>query len=344
MELEWLSIKWFLPETLLSFHWESPFWISVIPFVFLLYFLKWLFIRKKRQKLEIARFSEKKYVDKVVYLRYLPVIIQILVFVFVLLALARPQRTNQMVEQWSEGIDIVIALDISESMQLMDFIPNRLEAAKDVCKKFVEGRKNDRIGLVVFAGEAYTLAPLTTDHQLIQSLIEEVDFGMILEGGTAIGNALAVSTNRLRESTAKSKIILLISDGESQADLIDPYTAAKLAQAYNCKIYCIAVGKEGKVIYGYDSFGRPLQIENSLNEEALRKIAEIGNGKFYRATDNKALEKIFATIDKLEKSEIKETTYKDTRDYYTIYLKWAMVFFVIGMFLKSTFISNLLED
>ncbi|MFQ3575874.1 MAG: VWA domain-containing protein [Cytophagales bacterium] len=344
MDFKWFDNYWFLPETLLGFEWENPFWLSAIPFIPVLYLLKWLVVRNKRQKLEIARFTDNKHFDVFLLLRYIPILIQMLVFSLLLIALARPQKTNETIEQWTEGIDIVIALDISESMKLMDFTPNRLEAAKEVCVKFIEGRKNDRIGMVVFAGEAYTLAPLTTDYSLLKSLTLDVDFSMIQQGGTAIGNALAVSTNRLRESPSKSKVIVLLSDGESQADLIDPFTAANLAQAYHCKIYTIAVGKDGRVLYGYDPFGRPLEVENSLNETALRKIANIGQGKFFRATDNKALEKIFSTIDQMEKSEIKENRYKDTSDFYQIYLIWAALLFVLWMFLKPTFLSNLLED
>jgi len=274
----------------------------------------------------------------------LPDIILSLVVVLLLISLARPQKTNDKVEQWTEGIDIMLAIDISQSMQIEDFTPNRLEAAKDVARDFIKGRTQDRIGIVVFSGDAFSLAPLTTDYELLNSYLNEVNFEMIENRGTAIGSAMAVVTNRMRESESKSKVCILLSDGDNTAGNIDPITAAELAAAYNIKTYTIVVGKEGLVPFGKDYFGRPHMVENTVDESTLRKIAEIGSGQFFRATDNQALIQVFKKIDQYEKAEIKETRFKDTSDYYFIYLRWAIALFLIWLMLKSTFMSNVLQD
>ena len=276
--------------------------------------------------------------------RHFPSILLFFVFSLIIVALARPQKTNEKVEQWTEGIDIMLVVDISESMQIEDFKPNRLEAAKNVANDFIAGRLQDRIGMVIFSGDAYSLSPLTTDYDLLKEYIKEISFDMIENRGTAIGSALAVATNRMRESNSKSKVLILLSDGDNTAGNIDPITAAKLAEAYGIKIYTIAVGKEGKVPFGKDFFGRTRYVENTLDETTLREIAKIGKGQFYRVSDNKTLEQVFTLIDQYEKAEIKETRFKDTSDYYDIYLRWAIVLFLAWMALKSTFIVNILQD
>jgi Ca-activated chloride channel family protein len=229
-------------------------------------------------------------------------------------------------------------------MMIEDFTPNRLEAAKEVARNFINGRVQDRIGLVVFAGDAFSLSPLTTDYELLRSYLDEITFEMIEAKGTAIGSAMAVVTNRMSESETKSKVCILLSDGENTSGNIDPITAAELASAYGIKIYTIVVGKEGMVPYGKDFFGRPQMIENTIDETTMRKMADIGSGQFFRATDNQALEQVFARINKYEKAEIKETRFKDTSDYYVIYLQWAMALFLLWLLLKSTFITNVLQD
>ena len=167
---------------------------------------------------------------------------------------------------------------------------------------------------------------------------------LIESSGTAIGSALAVATNRMQESDSKSKVLILLSDGDNNAGNLDPITAAKLAQAYGIKIYSIGIGKEGRVPFGKDFFGRTNYEENILDETTLRKIAEIGEGEFFRVSNNRALEEVFSRIDRMEKAEIKETRFKDTTDYYTIYLKWAIIFFLMWLLLKSTFVTNVLQD
>jgi Ca-activated chloride channel family protein len=198
--------------------------------------------------------------------------------------------------------------------------------------------------MVIFSGDAYSLSPLTTDYDLLKAHIDDINFEMIENRGTAIGSALAVATNRMRESKSKSKVLILLSDGDNTAGNIDPITAAELAAAYDIKTDTIAIGKEGKVPFGKDFFGRPNMVENTMDETTLREIAKIGNGEFYRVSDNQALANVFSLIDKFEKAEIKENRYKDTSDFYQIYLRWAIVFFLLWLALKSTFISNILQD
>ncbi|MBV6645149.1 MAG: VWA domain-containing protein [Cyclobacteriaceae bacterium] len=341
---EWLSFRWFTPEVLRNFDWENPLVLYLIPVVPVLFLLRWLLTYRFRRKLPIALIKRDLRDDPISLLRFIPVILLLLLFSLLLTALARPQVTNEQVEQWSEGIDIMLVVDISESMQIEDFQPNRLEAAKEVARNFVAGRFQDRIGLVVFSGDAYSRSPLTTDYELLNSYIEEITFDLIESRGTAIGSSLAVGTNRLRESDSQSKVMILLSDGDNTAGNIDPITAAKLAAAYNIKIYTIAIGKEGKVPFGKDFFGRPRYVENTLDETNLREIAKIGLGKFYRVSDKRALEAVFAEIDEFEKAEIKETRYKDTTDYYIIYLRWALIILLFWFFTKSTFITSAITD
>jgi Ca-activated chloride channel family protein len=278
------------------------------------------------------------------YLRLIPVLFFLLALLMIVIALARPQRTNEKVEQYTEGIDIMIVMDISESMDLQDFKPNRLESAKETAIDFINGRFGDRIGMVIFSGEAYSLAPLTTDYALLTDLIREISFNMMDAKGTAIGSGLASATNRMRESESASKVMILLSDGENNAGNVDPIFAAELAAAMDIKIYTIAVGKDGMVPYGTDFFGRPQMIESYLDETTLREIAKIGEGQFFRASEGDALDQIFNQIDSMEKAEIIETRYKETVDYYRTYLFWGLIFFFVWMALKSSFLNNFLLD
>lgn len=340
----WYALSWFFPSTWAGFTWENPLFLWLVPAVPVVLGLRWTLRYFFNQKLPIAVVKSDLKTSPLTYVRLLPEILLGLVAVLLLTALARPQKTNEKVEQWTEGIDIMLAIDISQSMQIEDFEPNRLEAAKVVARDFIKGRTQDRIGLVVFSGDAFSLAPLTTDYDLLNSYIDEMNFEMIENRGTAIGSALAVVTNRMRESESKSKVCILLSDGDNTAGNIDPMTSAELAAAYDVKIYTIIVGKEGMVPFGKDYFGRPQMVENTVDETTMRRIAEVGNGEFFRVTDIEALSRVFTKIDQYEKAEIKETRFKDTSDYYFIYLRWAMVLFLMWLALKSTFLNNVLQD
>jgi Ca-activated chloride channel family protein len=340
----WYSLDWFYPSTLQGFTWENTPFLWLILLVPILFISRWALRHYFNQKLPVALLKSDLTTSPLTWIRLLPEFILSLVLVLILTALARPQKTNEKVEQWTEGIDIMLAIDISQSMQIEDFKPNRLEAAKDVARDFIKGRLQDRIGIVVFSGDAFSLAPLTTDYDLLNSYLNDINFEMIESRGTAIGSALAVVTNRMRESESKSKVCILLSDGDNTAGNIDPITSAELAAAYEIKTYTIIVGKEGMVPFGKDYFGRPNMVENTIDETTMRKIAQIGGGEFFRVTDNAALKNVFDRIDQYEKAEIKESRFKDTADYYYVYLRWALVFFLLWLLLKSTFLSNVLQD
>lgn len=342
--INYFSAEWLYPSTLRSFTWTQVAFLYAIALVPVLIVIRWVWRYYFNQKLPVAFIKSDLKSTALTWLRLIPDVILTLVVILILVALARPQKTNEKVEQWTEGIDIMLAIDISQSMQIEDFTPNRLEAAKEVARNFIKGRMQDRIGLVVFSGDAFSLTPLTTDYALLNAYLNELNFDMIESRGTAIGSALAVVTNRMRESESKSKVCILLSDGDNTAGNIDPITSAELASAYNIKIYTIVVGKEGMVPYGKDFFGRPNMVENTVDESTMRKIAQIGSGEFFRVADNEALQEVFKKIDQYEKAEIKETRFKDTTDFYFIYLRWAIVLLVIWLLLKSTFVSNVLQD
>jgi Ca-activated chloride channel family protein len=253
----WYSMDWFMPGTLMSFTWERPLFLYLMLAIPLVFLIRWLWRYRFNQKLPVAVTQKELKSSPLTVIRFIPDVLLMLVMALLLTGLARPQNTNEKVEQWTEGIDIMLAIDISQSMQIEDFTPNRLQAAKVVAQNFIEGRMQDRIGIVVFSGDAFSLAPLTRDYQLLKSYLKDISFEMIENRGTAIGSALAVVTNRMRESESKSKVCILLSDGDNTAGNIDPITAAELAAAYGIKVYTIVVGKEGLVPFGKDFFGRP---------------------------------------------------------------------------------------
>lgn len=341
---DWLSLEWFSYNTLRSFDWVYPVVLYALLLVPLIYVIKTWLRQKSRNKLDMAMFEGHIAWQWSSLLRFIPTLVFILFIMLVLVALARPQRINEQIEQSAEGIDIVLVLDVSGSMELQDFKPNRLEVAKEVALDFINGRVQDRIGLVVFAGDAYSLAPLTTDYKLLRESINNIQLKMIPNDGTAIGSALAVAVNRMRESTAKSKVIILISDGENTAGSLDPEMAARLAAAYSIKLYSIGIGKDGQVALDPDSTGKTVYITTELDETSLKSIAEIGEGKFYRADSKTALQDVFQRINTLEKTEISVRRFRDTRDFYQVYLKWALLLLLFWMFLKNTFVTNVLED
>lgn len=344
LENPWYSLQWFSPEVFESFVWEHKVVLYALILIPIFIAARWATRYYLNQKLPIALTKSQIKPNPTNLVRLIPDILLILLTALLIVALARPQKSNEKSVQWTEGIDIMLVIDISQSMQIQDFKPNRLESAKEKAVEFINGRFQDRIGIVIFSGDAYSLSPLTTDYDLLKSSIEDVNFEMIENRGTAIGSALAVATNRMRESESESKVIILLSDGDNTAGNIDPITAAKLASAYDIKIYTIAIGKEGKVPYGKDFFGRPRMVDNTLDETTLREIAKIGDGQFFRVSDSEALKKVFQVIDQYEKAEIKETRYKDTTDFYLNYLNWAICVFLLWLLLKSTFISNVLQD
>jgi len=342
---------WVSPTQLKSFEFQHPFFLYGILVLPLLFIFRWIWSRYTGKKLKVAFLKNEIKFQWMALLRFIPQLLLILSFSLFIIALARPQRSDESVEKWSEGIDIMLVLDISHSMKGMDFKPNRLEAAKSVAKNFIKGRFQDRIGLVVFSGEAFSKSPLTTDYNLLNAQIDEIKFEDIPSQGTAIGSALAVGLGRLKESTSKTKIVILLSDGDNNAGNLDPIAAAKLAYSFNVKIYAIGVGKTGKVPFPQeyvDIFGNKgvetVMIENNFKETDLKNIASLTDGLYFRATNDKALADIFQKINEFEKTEIKEDRYKSTQDYYLPYLYLGIAMWLLWLLTKSTFISNALED
>jgi Ca-activated chloride channel family protein len=256
----------------------------------------------------------------------------------VTLALARPQSGLSGEEVQTEGIEIVLVLDISSSMLAEDIEPNRVSAAKAVASDFVQKRLNDRIGLVVFAGKAYTQCPLTIDYGVLIDLFDSVDVG-IIEDGTAIGMGLGVAVNRLRDGQAKSKVIILLTDGKNNRGEIDPKTAAELAQAYDIKIYTIGAGTKGVARYPVDDplFGRRYtQVEVDIDETMLKEIADQTGGRYFRATDRDSLEAIYGEIDQLERTEIELVQYTRYSELYHFPLGIAVLLFALEITLANT--------
>lgn len=252
-----------------------------------------------------------------VWLRHVLFALKVLAIVFLVTALARPQSSNSWQTYTSEGIDIVLGLDISTSMLARDFSPDRLEAAKEVATKFILERPQDRIGLVVFAGESFTQCPLTTDQAVLVNLLREVQSGMI-EDGTAIGLGLANAVNRLKDSPAKSKVVILLTDGVNNRGAIAPVTAAELAKTYGIRVYTIGVGTYGEAPYPVPSpFGVQLQnMRVEIDEDVLRQIATVTGGQYFRGTDNSKLEQIYKEIDQLEKSKMEVKHFSKKQEQY----------------------------
>lgn len=256
----------------------------------------------------------------------------------IIVALARPQSTFSNEKITTEGIDIVASLDVSSSMLATDFSPNRIQAAKDVMLEFIRSRPNDRIGLVVFAGESFTMCPLTSDHVVLSNLVDEVNSG-ILQDGTAIGMGLATSVDRLRESEAKSKVIILLTDGVNNSGFIDPLTAAEIAQKYNIRVYTVGVGKQGQALYPSDD-GMDQYMEVQIDETLLKKIAGMTGGKYFRATNNNKLKEIYAEIDRLEKTRIEVSSFhRKSEEFYKLAI-WGGIVLLLEVILSYTLLRS----
>ena len=270
-------------------------------------------------------------------LRWLPYALKVVAVGAIVVALARPQSALSRQEMTVEGIDIVMALDLSGSMLAEDFKPNRLEAAKSVAADFIKGRKTDRMGLVVFAGEAFTQVPLTVDHQVLLKQLGNLKSGSMRDG-TALGDGLATAINRIKESEAKSKVIILLTDGVNNQGSVDPLSAAEIADLYNIRLYTIGVGSLGKAPYPFrDQFGRVhyQNIDVEIDEPLMREMAEATNdGRYFRATNKKALKEIFSQIDEMEKSKIDVTEYAQTKDEYVGWLWLAFIALLAGVLIK----------
>ena len=270
-------------------------------------------------------------------LRWMPYALRVVAVGAMVVALARPQSRLSRQEMKVEGIDIVLAMDVSGSMLAEDFKPNRLEAAKRVAGDFIEGRRNDRMGLVVFAGQAFTQVPLTVDHHVLLQQLGNLKSGVVRDG-TALGDGLATAINRIKDSEAKSKVIILLTDGVNNQGSVDPLSAAEIATQYGIRLYTIGVGSLGKAPYPFrDQFGRVhyQNIDVEIDEALMQQMAALtGDGRYFRATNKKALQEIFAQIDEMEKSKIDVTQYAQTKDEQAMWLWLAFVALVLEVLIR----------
>ncbi len=271
-----------------------------------------------------------------IYLLHVPFGLFCIAYTALVVALARPQTSDSWNKQTTEGIDIMIALDISGTMQAEDLKPNRLEAAKEVAAEFVLARQNDNIGLVVFAGESFTQCPLTTDHNVLVNLFQAVKFGMI-EDGTAIGLGIANAINRMKDSPTKSKVIILLTDGSNNRGDISPQTAAQIAKQYGIRIYAIGVGSHGQVrIPVQGPFGKEyVMMDSEFDENTLKQIAQTTGGEYFRATNNQSLREIYQQIDQLEKTKIHVNEFSKKNEAYGLFAMIALVAIMLMIILKN---------
>ena len=319
------------------------FWLlALIPLLGVFYFL---YLKKKKPVVHYSSLGVFKEIKKTFRQRliHMPVILRLLALAVFIVALARPQSTSSSQNRNSEGIDIVLCLDISSSMLAEDFKPtNRIEASKRVALDFIDGRPNDRIALVVFSGESFTQCPLTTDHSVLKNLFKDINSGMLTDG-TAIGEGLATAVSRIKDSKAKSKVIILLTDGVNNAGSVDPLTAGEIAKAFGIKVYTIGVGTNGFAPYPLKTpFGIQYQsMEVQIDEDILRQIAKETGGKYFRATDSNKLKQIYSEIDVMERTVVEVTEFSIKGEKYLwLVIPGLLLLFAEGIsrytFLKTT--------
>ncbi len=308
----------------------------------------WYIFRHKKQEAPV-RYSDTSGFDNLprswkVYARHLLFVLQMAALGLLIVAIARPQSSSTSQTSNIEGIDIILAQDISGSMLARDLKPDRLEASKKVAADFVEGRPTDRMGLVVFAGESFTQVPLTTDHGIMLNMLKELKTGMI-EDGTAIGDGLATAINRLKDSEAISKVIILLTDGLNNAGSVDPYTAAELAKLYGIRVYTVGVGSYGTAPFPVNTiFGTQYQqMRVEIDEKLLTTIANSSGGKYFRATSNQKLDEIYDEIDRLERSKIEVTEFRHLHEEFYPLVAWALALLLLEFILRKTVFRTISE-
>ncbi|WP_394372306.1 vWA domain-containing protein [Psychroflexus lacisalsi] len=323
-----------------NFTFENPNWFWLLLSIPLAVF--WYFKKRQQQTATLKISSTQGFTKSTLaQLRPLLFILKMLALVFLTIAMARPRTVDVTTKvKKTEGIDIIMAVDISASMLARDLEPNRLEALKKVANNFVNGRPNDRIGLVIYAGESYTKTPLTSDKSIIINALNDLDYTQNIEGGTAIGMGLATSVNKLKDSKAESKVIILLTDGENNAGFIDPITATQLATEYDIKTYTIGVGSNGMALspVGIKPNGQfeYRNVEVKIDEALMKTIAESTGGKYFRATDNEKFQAIYEEIDALEKTEIEEFKFYNYDEKYRFFLIIAGALLFLEFLLKHT--------
>ncbi|MEX2602242.1 MAG: VWA domain-containing protein [Balneolaceae bacterium] len=305
--------------------WENPefFWLlALLPL--LIGATVWRQLRKKRPSLTFSATADLAGLPKTwrVWGIWAPHLMYWAAFTLVVVSLARPQDENTTVEHHAEGIDIVLSIDVSSSMLAEDFDPNRMIAAKELAAEFIGDRQHDRIGLNVFARQSFTVCPPTVDHRLLLELLDDIDIGMV-QDGTAIGLGIATAINRLKDSDAESRVVILLTDGLNNAGEIDPVTAGELAATHGIRIYTLGIGTRGTAPYPIHDpvFGTRYQnVEVNIDDDMLTHIAELTGGLYFRATDTQSLQEIYSRIDELERTEIEEIIYTDYEDLYPRFL------------------------
>ncbi|SDB98113.1 vWA domain-containing protein [Williamwhitmania taraxaci] len=306
----------------------------------------WYVLRQKDQnatlQLSTIRGLEKVGNSWKTHFRHIPFVLKSLAFALIIFAIARPQSTENWENTTTEGIDIIIALDISSSMLARDFQPDRITAAKAMGMQFITGRPNDRIGLVIFSGESFTQCPLTSDHAALINLMKEVQSGLI-EDGTAIGNGLGTAISRLKESKAKSRVVILLTDGVNNRGEIAPLTAAEIAHTYGIRVYTVGVGSMGMAPYPMQTpFGIRMQdMEVQIDEPMLKEISKMTDGKYFRATSNRKLEEVYSAIDKLEKSKVDIKTLSKKEEQFFPFALAALLLIALDFIVKVTILRTI---
>ena len=326
---------------------KNPEFLWLLLLIPVIIFFMYYFRFKKVSNLKISSFDNFK--TKSFKSKLYPLLntLRIISIALVIIALSRPQEiSNSSRTKTSSGIDIVIAVDISSSMLAQDLKPNRLEALKSVASEFINDRINDRIGLVIYAGESYTKTPVTSDKEVVINSLNEISFDGIIDDGTAIGMGLATSVNRLKDSKAKSKVIILLTDGVNNSGFIDPSTAADLASTYGIKTYTIGLGTNGNarapVALNPNGSFRFGITKVEIDEDLLNEVADKTGGKYFRATDNRKLEEIYEEINKLEKTEVEEIKYSDVDEKYRPFALLAFALISLELFLKYVFFRSVI--
>jgi Ca-activated chloride channel family protein len=302
-------------------------------------------VRKKQASLQVSAmqaFNTSKATTWKVYARHLPFVLRMVAVALVIVILARPQSTNSWENRNTEGIDIMLVMDVSGSMLAEDLKPNRLEASKNVAASFINGRPNDNIGLVVFSGESFTQCPLTTDHAVLLNLFKDIRSGMI-QDGTAIGLGLANAVSRIKDSQAKSRVIILLTDGSNNMGEIAPVTAAEIASTFGIRVYTVGVGTRGEAPYPFQTpFG--IQYRNvpvDIDEPALQQIASATGGQYFRATDNSSLKAIYEEIDRMEKTKISVQQYSKKQEEYKPLALYLFAILLLELLLRNTLLRNI---
>ncbi len=329
------------------FRFANPEYLILLIIVPLLTYYYW---RRGSRLTGQVKYSTLKYMKNIPVswrqrLRKYFYVVRLIVVTLLIIGLARPQSGTRKQEISAEGIDIMLALDVSSSMLAEDFKPkNRIEAAKTVAEEFINGRTNDRIGLAIFAGESFTQCPLTLDYGVLIELLEKVKVAPREWDGTAIGNGIATAVSRLKDSRAKSKVLILLTDGRNNAGEVDPQTAAQIAQTFNIRIYTIGAGKRGSALYPVDDpiFGRryvnrPVEID----EELLQRVADQTGGEYFRATDSEKLRQIYNRIDEMEKTKIKVEEFTKYRELYVNYAGVGLLLLIVEVLLANTWLRKL---